>query len=224
MKKIIIYLWGVYPIIFIRKVVNTFRLTIWFSAKFYDVEKRVDQDASVWMCESHYKSDYYLNLGDKEQYFIDYVVYHTHVNDTIVDICCNQGRFLLDLKERGYSSLYGFDVMSAAVDKLKINHEYDSEIIHVENILAQEYFRTKRDYMFDWAITYTATIELINPEFDIFSELSRTVKKGMFLVINETGHTYPRFYRLLHRINGFRIISVISLSAKTVLIHSVKRQ
>jgi hypothetical protein len=46
----------------------------------------------------------------------------------------------------------------------------------------------------------------------------------MFLVINENGHAYPRFYRLLHRMHGFEICSVSQLYDKAVLIHSIKKE
>jgi len=78
--------------------------------------------------------------------------------------------------------------------------------------------------LIDLLLAPVSTIELINPEFDIFYELGRTVKKGMFLVLSENGHSYPRFYRLLHKLNGFEICSVTSITDGAVLIHSVKKQ
>jgi len=94
--------------------------------------------------------------------------------------------------------------------------------MHVEHCLAQDYFSNKENGQFDWAITYSATIELIHPAFDIFKELSRTVKKGMFLVLNENGHSHPRFYRFLHRVNGFKIVSITPILNECVLIHSIR--
>ena len=223
LRNILIFLWGSTLFIYARKIANTFRPAVWFAKQFYDIDKTISNNAALWENEGQYQSDYYSTLGENEQKFIDYVIDNSDKSDSVLDVCCNQGRFLFDLQSKGYSSLYGFDIMGEAIDKLKNKPEYQPETIHVEHVLAQNYFDDKEDNSFDWAITYTATIELINPEFDIFSELSRTVKKGMFLVINENGHSYPRFYRLLHRINGFRVVSVVSFSSEIVLIHSVKR-
>jgi SAM-dependent methyltransferase len=224
MKIILRYIWGHYPVLFIRKVFNTFRPVVWFAGLFYDVSTRKKIDAEIWEEEGHYQSDFYLTLGDVEQRFIDYVVENTEKTDRILDVCCNQGRFLFELKKKGYFSLFGFDIMGPAINKLIRNPEYLPETIEVEHRLAQDYFNNKRNDSYDWAITYTATIELINPEFDIFYELGRTVKKGMFLVLSENGHSYPRFYRLLHKLNGFEICSVTSITDGAVLIHSVKKQ
>jgi len=142
-------------------------------------------------------------------------------NDSILDVCCNQGRFLFDLQSKRYKNLYGFDIMGTAIDTIKKREDYNPKIMHIEHCLAQDYFQNKQKNQFDWAITYSATIELIHPEFNIFKELSRTVRKGMILVINERGHAYPRFYRLLHRIHGFKILETKSLDDKT-LIYSIK--
>jgi len=39
----------------------------------------------------------------------------------------------------------------------------------------------------------------------------------MILVINENGHAYPRFYRFLHKIYGFKIIETKTLDDKTLI-------
>ena len=225
MKKILIKLWlNFYPFIFVRKFFNTFKPAIWLNGLLVNVNKKIVLDADLWRTEGHYNSDFYLELDSKAQKFIDYVAQNTQSKDKVLDVCCNQGRFLLELQRNKYSALYGFDIMGSAIKKLKNHPEYLPQVINIEHTLAQEYFKNKDDDFFDWAITYTATIELINPKFDIFFELSRTVKKGMFLVINENGHAYPRFYRLLHRMHGFEICSVSQLYDKAVLIHSIKKE
>lgn len=223
MKFFIIKLWlNFYPLIFVRKFFNTFRPAIWFTGLFVDVNKKMNSDSDIWKNEDHYKSDFYSNLDTNGQLFIDYVIHNTDIQDKILDVCCNQGRFLLELQRKGYLSLYGFDIMKNAVLSLRNNPQFLPQVINVEHTLAQEYFKNKKDNIYDWAITYSATIELINPEFDIFFELGRTVKKGMFLVLNENGHSYPRFYRLLHRMHGFKVCSIIKIDDDLVLIHSIK--
>jgi len=221
-KRIIVLVWKSKLIIFIRKIINTFRFMANISGFIKGRKKLRDNDARVWLDENHYQSDFYKELDEESQRFIDYVRVNTSVGDSILDICCNQGRFLYALKSEGYNSLYGFDVMAAAIAKLKQNNQFDENVLHIKKCLAQEYFVDVPDNHFDWAITYTATIELIHPEFDIFFELGRTVKKGMFLVLSESGHTYPRFYKLLHKMNGFDIVSVTDYGNGCVLIHSSK--
>lgn len=221
-RKSILWAWTSFAGVSIRKVINTFRPTANVLGKLQGGPKKIKQDALKWMHEGHYKSDDYSSLDANGRALVDYVCEYAKANESILDICCNQGRFLLELRRHGFTKLYGFDIMGAAIQKLKQSKDYDADLIHVEHCLAQEYFADKSDQCFDWAITYTATIELIHPQFDIFRELGRTVKKGMFLVLSENEHSYPRFYRLLHWMNGFKIVAIKKQAGDIVLIHSVK--
>lgn len=220
--KLVRWLWSTTLFVFVRKILNTFRWPARIMGWMQGGREGIIKGVEVWLDDSHYKLDFYKELDEKTTAFVDYVDSHTEKKDRILDVCCNQGRFLLELKRRGYSELFGFDVMGVAIESLRKHDEFNDEVIHVEEALAQKYFDDKEDGQFDWAITYTATIELIHPEFDIFNELGRTVKKGMFLVLNENGHSYPRFYRLLHRLNGFKVVSIIPQGDNSVLIHSLK--
>ena len=206
--------------IYIRKIFNTFRPTAWILGKIKS--RRQFNEILIWKEGEYYKTDFYSELDNGGRVFVDYIQKNSEKNDSILDICCNQGRFLFDLQSKGYKRLYGFDIMDSAIKVLENNTAYIPNLMHVEHCLAQDYFSNKENGQFDWAITYSATIELIHPEFDIFKELSRTVKKGMFLVLNENGHSYPRFYRFLHRANGFKIVSITPIFNECVLIHSIR--
>ena len=220
--KVLVWFWRSLGGIYIRKIINTFRPLANILGKFQGGQERKKRDAAIWTHEDHYKTEFYSVLGVNEMAFVDYICDHTKPYESVLDICCNQGRFLLELRRRSYTKLYGFDVMGPAIQKLRQSSDYDPDLIRVEHCLAQDYFLNKSNNVFDWAITYSATIELIHPEFDIFGELNRAVRKGMFLVLNENGHSYPRFYRLLHRMNGFRIVAIRKHGGGGVLIHSVK--
>lgn len=208
--------------IYIRKVLNSFRFFSWILAKLKS--NKGTSDALIWKEGMHYKTDFYKAIDTHGRFFLDYIQKNSDKNDSILDVCCNQGRFLFDLQLNGYSKLYGFDIMDSAIKAIEQNQNYNEKIMHIEHCLAQDYFSNKANQNFDWAITYSATIELIHPEFNIFKELARTVKKGMFLVINEDGHSYPRFYRYLHKVNGFKIISISPILDKCVLIHSIREK
>lgn len=223
LKKVLAWFWRSLGGIYIRKIINTFRPVASILGKLQGGPGRRKRDALIWTHEDHYKADFYSDLNADGTAFVDYVCKHVKNRESVLDICCNQGRFLLELRRRGFTELYGFDIMEPALRKLRQSEDYDPDLIRAEHCLAQEYFLNKDGNVFDWAITYSATIELIHPEFDIFGELGRTVKKGMFLVLNENGHSYPRFYRLLHRMNGFRIVAIKKSMGGCVLIHSVKK-
>lgn len=193
------------PIIFFRKFFNTFLPFITF------VNKKTirTKDSIDWMNSTHNRSHFnYETIKQHEYLLINEIVENIGKDEKILDICCNQGRFIYELKKIGYRSLYGFDIMEKAIKCLKLNKHFDQNIINVELSLAQNYFNDKPNNFFDWAITYSATIELIHPEFDIFNTLFKKIKKGLILVINEREHTYPRFYRYLINRNGFKILKI----------------
>ena len=222
--KLIVWTWSSAIVVFLRRCVNTFRPTAWLLGRLQGGPGRRQTDAFVWSGAGHFRASFYSELGAGGTVLTDYVNATAKKSERILDVCCNQGRFLLDLRRKGFTDLYGFDIMGPAIELLKQSPDYDSKQISVEQCLAQDYFKSKADNSFDWAITYSATIELIHPEFDIFAELKRTIRKGMILVLDEKGHSYPRFYRLLHRMNRFEIVVARKLYMdELVLIHSVKR-
>ena len=220
--KIINYLYKSKVGIFVRKIINSFRFFLWIYRHVANSDKKRIHDAKIWKVGEHYKTEQYNLIDASGAKFLKFIEKVTLPTDRILDICCNQGRFLFSLKKNGYSKLYGFDIMDSAIHSIKNNKEFNESSMNIEHCLAQDYFEDKHSNQFDWAITYSATIELIHPEFDIFSELSRTVKKGMIFVLNESGHTYPRFYRYLHAKHGFKIISTTPILKECVLIYSIK--
>ena len=58
---------------------------------------------------------------------------------------------------------------------------------------------------FDIVYTMGATIELVKPTFPLAKELSRVTTKYLILLIDENGHSYPRFWRLEFKNNGFSL-------------------
>ncbi len=223
-SKVVRWVWASSGVVFFRKCINTFRSAAWLLGILRGGPGRRQTDALVWSGVGHFRASLYSELDAGGTVLTDYVNATAKKSERILDICCNQGRFLLDLRRKGFTDLYGFDIMGPAIELLKQNPDYDSKRISVEQCLAQDYFKSKADNSFDWAITYSATIELIHPEFDIFAELKRTIRKGMILVLDEKRHSYPRFYRLLHRMNGFEIVVARKLDMDgLVLIHSVKQ-
>ena len=126
------------------------------------------------------------------------------------------------LHNLGYQYLYGVDIMDDAINILKLSKEYLEGGIHAESELAQLYIKKQDEKFFDYALTYSATIELINPGFKIFKELNRILNKGFIFVLNENEHTYPRFYKYQIKSSGFKIKNIEKLSKSLNLYHCVR--
>ena len=91
----------------------------------------------------------------------------------------------------------------------------DVKLVHANVV---DYFRTLDDKTFDWIYAHTATVELIHPAFDFASAFSRSVRKGVVMLLDEHGHKYPRFYRWKFARAGLAIRSEKSLGNGIVLL------
>ena len=112
--------------------------------------------------------------------------------------------------------------MGDAINSLKNSDEYKKGGILVEENLVQEFLTKLENQSIDYAITFTATIELLHPGFNIFKELHRTTRNGFIFLLNENAHSYPRFYRYLIKKNKFRIKNLINFPENLTLIHAEK--
>ena len=197
---------------FLRKPFNT-----WILSNFYN-EKKFKKDAAKWRTQKFYRTDQYINVDCEIQHkFIECILNTVNVQDSILDICCNQGRHIKLLHNNGYRNLVGFDVMEAAIKNLKASDEYLSGGIYAETNLAQDFIKNTPNLTYDYSITFGATIELIHPGFKIFKELGRILNKGLIFAIHENGHSYPRFYRYQIESSGFEIIQYQKIQDLTIL-------
>ena len=197
---------------FLRKPFNT-----WILPNLNN-EKKFEKDSEKWKSQKFYKTEQYSEIeGDLQKEYLKIILNTVDVNESILDICCNQGRHLKFLHKKGYRNLEGFDIMKAAIENLKNSEEYLSGGIYAETNLAQNFIKNTPDLKYDYSITLGATIELMHPGFKIFEELRRILKKGFIFAINENGHSYPRFYRHQIESNGFEIIQCEEFKDMTIL-------
>ena len=204
-------------VLLLRKPFNT-----WILPKFND-KKIIKRNAKIWGNENFYKTIYYseTDSGFQKQY-INCIKENTSKSDHILDICCNQGRHIKKLHQLGYRNLCGVDIMENAIKILKSSNEYREGGIRAYCDYAQTFLRNSKDLSFDYALSYTASIELMHPNFQIFKELKRIVRKGFIFVLNESAHTYPRFYRYQIKSNGFTFKYLQNMPANLTLIHCIK--
>jgi SAM-dependent methyltransferase len=197
---------------FLRKPFNT-----WILPLFYD-EKKFKKDAQKWSSQKFYKTEQYSEIeGDVQKKYLKTILNTVNADESILDICCNQGRHLKYLHNKGYRNLEGFDIMNVAIEHLKNSNEYLSGGIYAETNLAQNFIKNTSNLKYDYSITLGATIELMHPGFKIFEELRRILKKGFIFAIQENGHSYPRFYRYQIESNGFAIMQCEEFKDVTIL-------
>ncbi len=201
----------------VRKPINT-----WVLPSLSNQHQQI-KEASIWQDEKFHKTEFYSSISHEyEKKFINYVLNATMKEDHILDICCNQGRWLKALRRNGYTNLSGFDIMKPAIEKFRLSDEYLSGGIEVEHSLAQDYLLKAQENSYDYAITWGATIEIIHPSFLLFEVLYKITKKGFIFIINENKHSYPRFYRHIIKSSGFTPKKILCLSPDLTLLHYEK--
>lgn len=160
----------------------------------YQVEK--------WSKVGNYDWRHYVEMDGYSKALTEEVANWASESESVLDICCNVGRNLNQLANLGFSDLQGVDIMSEAIERApEIFPALRSARLTIENVT--DYLPSLPPKSVDWAITQSATVELIHPSFRVHRELARVVRKGLVLVISERGHAYPRYWRFLFRRSGF---------------------
>ena len=180
------------------------------------------RQAKKWSSVGHYDWRAYVKADDFSDSLVRELARLAETDDSILDICCNVGRNLNALAECGYHELLGVDIMAEAISKApEVFPVLQSARLTVSN--AVDFLQALPPLSVDWAITQSATVELIHPSFRLHHELKRVVRKGLVLVIDERGHSYPRYWRYLLKRSGFEETHRRVLSSRlTLLSYSVK--
>ena len=195
----------------------------WILPRFYNFSN-VLKDAEIWKNQDYYSAEKYEDvLGhSSESLYLEYLEKKIDPKDSIFDICCNQGRHLRALHRKGFKNLTGVDIMLDAINIFKESKEYSEGGIFAEYSLAQSFIQNAESSSFDYAITFSATIELIHPDLIFLRNFYRIVKKGFIFIINENGHSYPRFYRYQIISKSFKIRNCKRFSKDLTLLDCIK--
>lgn len=235
------------PIVFLKKIKNTFMTPVWnnFYTKSHDLvieqnkkfNKYINYFSKIfwffpnlephkyWRDSSEYERhgySKYLNEDKFSKILIGEIEKRAKDKRVkILDLCCNIGRCLNSLNHSGFINLYGVDVNKLAIKKMKtIFNKLDET--HITHSTAESYLLKTQDNFFDILFTRGATVELIPSTFPLVKEISRVTKKLAILLINEDGHSYPRFWRYEFRKNNMNLIYCKKIDLDTLLVFEKK--
>jgi len=218
-------------LIFFKKIINTFltprwggvyasynknfaknlknKKLFWLFSKFwflpYDLSVRYWHNADI---NSLHYFKHYLSLDFKSKFLIKTIKkYSPSKNIKILDLGCNVGRHLNSLKKSGYNNIYGVDIGKIPIKKSKkifLNlKKINMKCSSFENYI----YKTKNNF-FNLIYTHGATIEMVKPTFPLVFQLSRILSSSGYLIllINESGHAYPRFWRYEFKKHNLKLI------------------
>ena len=172
---------------------------VWFWPRLREAEEWRDGAIGKRRDPSHF-----VRIEDEEYMFINEVIACTPgVNEPILDLGCNCGRFLNYLYERGYTNLHGVDVSRAAREYMEEVFPKLAKIVHFKCVTFQEYLSFQADLSMETVFSHGATVELVHPSFPLVKHICRICRSSVVLMIHETGHSYPRFWEWEFNSHGF---------------------
>ena len=211
--------------IIVRKIKNTFfpwPIRITKNGVIFNTSDILNHDAGIWKDESYYKSESYIKMDSHSIALLQEVKQNNQKEARILDIFCNIGRHINDLQQNGFKNIYGFDIMKPAIAKMAdVFPNIDREKIKHCNIY--EYFESIEDNYFDYAYTNTAGLELIHPSYEIINILSKKVKKGITVLLNDK-QGYPRYWKYIFIKNGFILKKAKKISSNVILYTFMKEK
>jgi SAM-dependent methyltransferase len=194
--------------LYIRKALNTF-----FPRVLFRLSPR------QFFARNHWKSQ---QEGDIHG-FDNYTHYHPRTpiilaeirsrvapDKPILDLGCNCGFYLSQLRDAGFGNLAGVDISPAAIRYGREHFRLDNvDLItgSFEEVLPDLHKAGRR---FELTYSMGATLELVHPSFDLIGNICRVTDRYVVLIISEWGHAYPRFWEYEFNNNGFLLVKCIT--------------
>lgn len=130
-------------------------------------------------------------------------------DDPVLDLGCNCGFYLHEIKKAGFSSVTGIDISAKAIAYGKENFGFSGDELvagSFEEILPG-FAGSRRSFAFTYSMG--ATLELVHPSFDIVKAICNVSGRYVLLIISEWGHRYPRFWEYEFNRQGFLLVKCL---------------
>ena len=171
-----------------------FLKALWFWPRLREAEEWRDAAIGKRKDPSHF-----VNIEKEEHIFMDEVVACTpKLNDPILDLGCNCGRFLNYLLQRGYTNLNGVDISFKAREYMDEVFPELAKIVQFQRATFQEYLSSQVGLSMETVFTHGATVELVHPSFPLIKHICRIARSSVIFMFSGTGHRYPRFWFVGH--------------------------
>lgn len=123
---------------------------------------------------------------------------------SVLDLGCNVGRHLNHLYELGWHNLTGVDFSASAINDMAVKYPNLHQNIKVSAASFQDFLPICSE-KYDIVYTNGATFELVHPSFNLIRNVCRIANKYVVLLIDESGHAFPRFWEYEFAKQGFQL-------------------
>jgi SAM-dependent methyltransferase len=113
---------------------------------------------------------------------------------SLLELGCNCGSDMDQLRAAGYTRLKGMDAGGGAIRVFAREYPETFALADIQRDLFQRYLLNTPSRSVDYVYSNGATIELVHPSFPVVKEICRVASKGVLLDLNERGHGFPRDY------------------------------
>jgi SAM-dependent methyltransferase len=192
---------------YLKKIINTFFPKLLF--KLSPLRKTGQDHWKKQKAGDIHGYDKYLVMTPRVTTLMNEVQLRASKTDSILDLGCNCGFYLWNLKKTGYVNLAGIDICENALEFGR--KELDLSGIELiagsfEEVLPR---MEQVDKQYDLVYSMGATLELVHPSFDIIHAICSISRRFVVLGISEWGHSYPRFWEYEFNRNGFIMVKCI---------------
>ncbi len=227
--------------IFIKKFFYTFltpKYNYKLHKKVYKVKNRLIRKVlnSFWFFPSSHEFHYwkysaekvghgykkFIEINNLAKIFLKILTKYCKKHDEILDICCNTGRILNQLKLKKYVNLNGFDINDLAIKKSKKIFK-NLKNVNMKSSSAELFLERAKKNSYDVTYTLGASLELLPPTYNVIKNIHRITKKYFICLIDVDGHSYPRFWDYEFKKVGFETIERINLKKYSRVLFVLKK-
>ena len=200
MRKDPLYSYSVY----LKKVINSFLPRGLHSIspfRFSEQNHWIEQEAGTI-----HGFDKYVEEQDRIPILIYELERLIQRNDPILDVGCNCGFYLNEIKKACFTQLTGIDISPAAITYGRQTFSFSAQELIIgsfEDVLP-EFIKDGRSFILTYSMG--ATLELVHPSFDVIRAICEITERYVILIIAEWGHRYPRFYEYEFNRQGFLLV------------------
>jgi SAM-dependent methyltransferase len=189
---------------YFRKLINTF-----FPRWLYALSPWRNSETRHWGEQTAgdiHGYDKYTAFHNRIPILISELDHRISKEDRILDLGCNCGYYLSEIRKNGYKNLTGIDISGEAIRYGKTEFGFCDDELKIgsfEEVLPQLH-QQKKSYVLTYSMG--ATLELVHPSFDVIKAICDVTEKYVILIISEWGHRYPRFWEYEFNRQGFLLI------------------
>jgi SAM-dependent methyltransferase len=166
---------------------------------------QVDWSKKTNSSEFH-RPEQYSPIDKKTLIVADAVDRYGGPDRVVLDLCCNVGRNLAELANRGYRLLQGVDVNPNAIRLSAFYFPVLAETAQMVVSPVERFLSTASTKGVDTIISRGTTLEFVSPDYPLVQQMCRISRQTCILLLQTAADPYPRFWPYEFARCGFTLV------------------